>query len=292
MVDKAQKIRVGLFAMAVGILLAVVIVVFGGMRFWEHRDRYRIVFEGSVMGLEHGAQVYLNGVKVGTVDDIEADPADLRRVQVTIDLRGGTPVRQDTRAMLQLAGITGLKVIDLRDGSMTAPPLPVGGTIPQGQTALDKLEHQATTLVDRTEELMGRANKVLDNLVALTDPKAIDGVMATVQRTAGKLEETSTSLRAMVEDNRVAVKQTVAAFGETARGARRLMDGQVTPLLANAGEAVSELRSAVRDDQGALRGVLMDLKQASKSIKDLAREVRQKPSRLLFSGAPADRRLP
>jgi len=111
---KTHKIRVGLFVTITAALLAVVLVVFGGLRFWEHKAHYTILFDDTVMGLESGAQVYLNGIKIGRVDKIEVAPNDLRKVQVSITIAADAPIHSDTVAMLQYAGITGLKVIDLR----------------------------------------------------------------------------------------------------------------------------------------------------------------------------------
>ena len=59
-------------------LLGIVLVVFGGLSFWKKSDHYRIVFATSVIGLEPGAQVYLNGIKVGTVDEVDVAAADIR----------------------------------------------------------------------------------------------------------------------------------------------------------------------------------------------------------------------
>src|SRR5688572_10851002 len=100
MATKSQKIRVGLFTAIAGALIAIVVVVFGGMRFWEDRAPYTIVFDGSVYGLDRGAHVYFNGVRAGSVTDIRMAPGDPRRVQVTIEVRDGTPVREDTRAVM------------------------------------------------------------------------------------------------------------------------------------------------------------------------------------------------
>ena len=126
MTTKAQKIRVGAFVLVTAVLLSVVLIVFGGVRFWENKETYHIVFSGSVMGLEKGAQVHLNGMRVGRVDEIEAAPGDLQKVLVTITVKKSVPIHADTRAILAFAGITGLKVIDLRDGSFTSPTLPPG----------------------------------------------------------------------------------------------------------------------------------------------------------------------
>src|SRR5215510_6822547 len=110
---KQQKIRIGLFSVAAGALLAVVLVGFAGVHFWRARDRYYVEFDSTVYGLEKGADVYLSGIRIGKVGGIGLAPHDIRRVRVAIDINEGTPVRTDTCAVLQFAGITGLKVIDL-----------------------------------------------------------------------------------------------------------------------------------------------------------------------------------
>jgi phospholipid/cholesterol/gamma-HCH transport system substrate-binding protein len=292
MTSKATKIRIGLFTAVSAALLAIVLVVFGGVRFWRHRDHYRVVFSGSVMGLEHGAPVYLNGIKVGTVNGVETAPDDLRKVAVRISVNQDTPIHTDTHAMLQLAGITGLKVIDLRDGTLEAPVLPPGGTIAEGKTTLDKLEAKANAIVDQSQQLMERANKIVDNLVVVSDPKSYTDIQQSAKRAADQLAETSTALHAMVSENRAALRQSIDSINTTAKSASQLLDGQVTQLVTKAGDFFAQLDGIVRDNQGTLRAAVFDFRQASRSFKDFAREVRQKPSRLLFSTAPSERKLP
>jgi ABC-type transporter Mla subunit MlaD len=295
MATKAQKIRVGLFTAIAGALLAIVVIVFGGMRFWEGRDRYSIVFDGTVYGLENGAHVYLNGIRVGSVTGIEPAPEDLRKVKVTVKLSRGTPIHTDTHAMLQFAGITGLKVIDLRDGTLAAPMLPPGSAIAQGATVLDKLEQQAEALADQSVQLMTRANRIVDNLAALTDPvrfAGIDDIVRQTRVTAENLADSSATLKTLVGENRVALRQSIDAIHDVAQHTSAMLEGQVGPLVANAGAFMGRLDGLVHDNEGPVRSAVFDLRQASRSLKELVREVRQRPSRLLFSGAAADRKLP
>jgi ABC-type transporter Mla subunit MlaD len=297
MAVKAQKIRVGLFAAISVALVAFVVVVFGGLRFWESSDHYRVVFDTSVIGLEPGAQVYMNGIKVGTVAAVEIAAEDLRKVAVAIKVKHGTPVHADTRAMLQFAGITGLKVIDLRDGTSAAPTLPPGSQIVAGVGLLDKLESQAQVIVEQSGELMKRARQLTDNLVAVTEPAKL---------AAENLATMSASLKAMVDENRSALRETLvtirqttsgasetlAAIRKTATGASELLDAQVAQMFVNAGDLVGELRKLITSNEAPLRAAVFDLRQASRNFKELTRDVRQKPSRLLFSNSPSERQLP
>lgn len=297
MANKGRSVRVGLFTVVALALAAVVLIVFGGMRFWERSDHYRIVFDDSVMGLEEGAVVYMNGIKVGSVHAIKVAPEDIRKVEVDVKLKRGTPVHADTKAMLQYAGITGLKVIDLRDGTSSTPKLASGAEIAAGKGVLDKLQAQAEKLADQTTDMMkhasdvmqraggvmDRVNELTTNMVAITEPAKV---------AATNLADMSGSLKAMANENRTALRETIVAVRETATGASTLIDGQASQLFANANEVIGEARKLLTANEGPLRAALFDLRQASRSFKELARDVRQRPSRLLFSSTPAERQMP
>jgi phospholipid/cholesterol/gamma-HCH transport system substrate-binding protein len=275
MTTKQQKIRLGLFAVATAALLLVVLVVFAGLRFWKARDRYYVEFESSVYGLEKGADVFFNGIRVGKVAGIGIVRDDIRKVRVALAIDKDTPVRADTRAVLQLAGITGLKVIDLRDGSLDAPRLAEGATIPVGETLLDQLEERGMVVIDQTQRLLERANAIAErtdaiigNLAEATDTAQLAAIVAQTRTTATNLAQASASLRGLVDENRKGLRASIAAIETTARRAADLVDG-------------NQVKAAVAD-----------LRQASRSFKELAREVRQRPSRLLYSPPAADRKLP
>lgn len=295
MTSKAAKIRIGLFTIGTAALVAITLVVFAGLRFWEGRDEYKVKFADTVIGLESGAQVFLNGIHVGSVTEIFVDPEDLGKVDVTIRVKAGTQIRADTRALLQMAGITGLKVIDLRGGSLTSPRLAPGAQIAQGDTLLDKLELQAQTIVEQSTQLMARANKVVENLVAVTDPQAFAAmpeILAHARTSAANLARATAGLDSMIANNGAAMQQTIATIGASAKSARELMDGQMSLLLVNASSFISDMKGLVHDNESVVHAAVVDLRQASRSFKELAREVRQRPSRLFFGASAGDRSVP
>lgn len=295
MASKAQRIKVGIFVAITGALLGVVLVVFGGIRLWETKAHYTIEFDDSVMGLEKGAQVYLNGIRVGRVDSIAVSPTNLDKVVVEIAVASDTPVHTDTKALLQFAGITGLKVIDLRHGTHTAPLLPDGGRIEQGETLLDKVQRQATQIADQSEQLMKRASTIVDNLVALTDPKryeALDDIVAGAKTTATNLARASGEMREMVAENRVVLKDTLGSIRGAAASTKNIIDTQVSGLVSSASALLSDLGNIVHGSEGQLRSTVFDLRQASRNFKELSRDLRARPSRLLFSNPQSERKLP
>lgn len=272
---KQQKIRIGLFVVVAGVLFSIVLVAFAGVHFWKSRTRYYIEFDDTVYGLEKGADVHFNGIRVGKVVEIGLAPTDLSKVRVAIEVKQGTPVRQDTKAILQFAGLTGLKVIDLRGGAVTSPRLAANSMIPRGETMLDKLQTKALAMVDDSEEIMERAKqisanaqKVVEHLDEITDPQKLGSIIDATRTTSANLAELSASMRQIVDENRASLKSSVASIELAAKRMSEMIDG-------------NQVKAAVSD-----------LRQASRSMKEMAREVRQRPSRLLFSKPEPDRKLP
>jgi phospholipid/cholesterol/gamma-HCH transport system substrate-binding protein len=268
-ITRRQKIRLGVFAVSTAVLAIAVLVIFAGVRFWEREDTYVVDIAGSVLGLDAGSDVLLNGVRVGSIDALDIAPGDLTKVRLTLKVKEGTPVRRDTRAVLVMRGITGLKVIDLRGGTQAAAPLPPGGAIPAERSEMDRLVARADQIADRTLEVLASAERALDSAA----------------RVGAELE-------AMVAENRTLVRGTLASVDGAARSATRLMNGELTEMVASASALVGDLSGAVRQNQGQLRAALADLRRASGNFKELSRELRQRPSGLLFSKPPPDRRLP
>jgi phospholipid/cholesterol/gamma-HCH transport system substrate-binding protein len=85
------------------------------------RAIYDLRFETSVSGLNPGANVLFNGVRVGAVTAVTLDPAFPQRVTATISVDPQTPIRADTRVDVSFQGLTGATAISLRGGAPGAP---------------------------------------------------------------------------------------------------------------------------------------------------------------------------
>ncbi len=269
MITRKQKVRLGIFAVSTILLLVAVLVIFAGVRFWEHEVDYLVDVDGSVMGLDSGSDVMLNGVRVGSVRAIDISPDDISRVRVTVSVKDGTPVKSDTRAVLIMRGVTGIKVIDLRGGTDEAAALAPGSRIPEEKSQIDRLVERADEVADRTVQVLDTAQRALDSAARVGD-----------------------QLEAMVAENRALVRGALTSVSGAARSASRLMDGQMKEMVASASALVGDMSGVIKQNQGQLRAALSDLRRASGNFKELSRELRQRPSGLLFSRPPADRRLP
>ena len=102
MITRAQKVRLGVFLTVSSTLLIGTLAVLAGLRLAEERDTYTIRYHMSLSGLEAGSPVKFNGVRVGRVDSIRIDREDPATVVVAVSLDAGTPVKKDTRAIVNL----------------------------------------------------------------------------------------------------------------------------------------------------------------------------------------------
>ena len=99
METKANYVITGAFT------LAVIVAVFGFV-FWfqQHSSgahaSYRVTFQGSVSGLQSGAPVTFNGIRVGEVSSLDLDAEDPRKVTAVISIDPTTPIRTDTKVGL------------------------------------------------------------------------------------------------------------------------------------------------------------------------------------------------
>ena len=80
MSKKASKTAIGAFVVGAIALGVAAVLVFGSGKFLSDRTQYVMFFDGSLKGLQVGAPVVMNGVKIGEVTDISVvgDPATLK----------------------------------------------------------------------------------------------------------------------------------------------------------------------------------------------------------------------
>ena len=298
-----RDIRVGLFAAAAMAVFVTFLAVLGGIKIWRSSNVYHIRFEESIAGLDKGSPVRLKGVKVGTVEQLRIPHDDITKVEVTIGVESGTPIKTDTDATIASVGITGLRYIELSPGSVDAPDLPAGSTIVGTESFLSAISGTAETAVLKADVL-------IDNLLAITSEenrKRIEGTLSDVsqvihansdevgatiaemQNLAESLRMTTDEIRTLLEENRDGLRAVVRNLDEiTERSGPffaylgeeetiRNLDG----LVRNGSELALRLNTLVGDNQYSLDQTLVDLRESSRNLNDFTRSIRTRPSLLL-----------
>jgi phospholipid/cholesterol/gamma-HCH transport system substrate-binding protein len=193
METRAPFIVVGAF------VLAAIGAVFGFV-YWLHnsagtgaRTLHQVQFDGSVSGLLVGAPVLFNGIQVGEVTALGLAIDNPRRVNVTIAVATGTPVRADTKAGLDFQGLTGVPVIALEGGKDVGPSTgaqtliadPAAG-LSMTQAARNALSRVDSVLAENAEPLKDTiANLKIFSAGLAKNTGGLDGIVAGLERMTG-----------------------------------------------------------------------------------------------------------
>lgn len=149
---------------------------------------YTIYFRNrSLSGLQVDSNVTMQGIKIGTVLKMQISKQDIEEIRVLIKVQEETPIKTDTRAVIDRNLLTGLASIDLQGSSQGAKilakrskgePYPI---IPQGATELEALKKSFPELLAEANNFVRRASavfspeneskisKMLSNLELITD---------------------------------------------------------------------------------------------------------------------------
>jgi len=129
---------------------------------------YKAVFHESVSGLNIASPVKYMGVEIGSVKKISINPQNPNSVIVTFSIDKKIPLREDSYAVLELEGITGLKYIEIEGGSQNSPILK---TSRENPAVIKTIPSFNAKLFEALSNTTDKLNILLDNLNMILDPK-------------------------------------------------------------------------------------------------------------------------
>lgn len=273
METKVSFTIVGAFVLGLGTVLIVGVLWLASGGAWQKDyDRFLAIENESVAGLNPNAPVKYNGVDVGKVQRIDLDHAHPERVILSFAIEHGTPIKEDTIAILKTQGLTGITYVELSGGSAASPPLRT--------VAPNKYP-----VIQTRPSLSARLENVLTSVL-------------------GKLDSTSNNINAILSaDNQLALKNIL---GNTAQATAKLgpmidrvgrsadavakMGGDLSSAGASAGKAADGLGAGVKrlgtDTLPELEHLLGELSLLSTSLRRLSEQTTRNPSGLLFGRTP------
>jgi phospholipid/cholesterol/gamma-HCH transport system substrate-binding protein len=174
METRANFVLIGAFTLAVIAGAFMFVLWFSGLTRTADHQTYAILFDGSVAGLSRGSGVQFNGIRVGEVTAINLVANDPRRVEVLVNLVGHVPINQDTKARLEVQGLTGGAAIALTGGAPDSPPLVSndgGPPVIVGESSeMQNILQAVQSLSAKADTVLGRIDKLVgDNSAAIND---------------------------------------------------------------------------------------------------------------------------
>lgn len=203
MESRAHALAAGLFTLLLGVACVMAVWWFSGNR--EAVNRYELISTGVITGLNPQAQVRYRGVSAGKVTDIRVDPQDRRNIIVAIEVKGGLPLTQGTKATLGYQGVTGLAFVQLDDrGGDTTPLVGVDGRLPQLALESGALEQ----IADKTMDALRRFGNLIEKMGAFFDEQNLARFKATLV----KLESAASGLDRTFDDTPATLAAVRSAF--------------------------------------------------------------------------------
>ena len=306
MEEKVNFAGVGVFVLALGAaLIAGVLWLSSGGAYRRAYDSYQTYMTESVSGLSRDAPVRYRGVEVGRVRRMALAPGHVEQVQLTLDIERGTPVKQDTVAVLRVQGLTGIAYVELTGGSndslaLQARPGEAYPVIRSGPSLMVRLDSSITALLTNLNRTGENVSALLDEdnrrefKQTLADLRILSHTLAA--RSAAIDSGLSSAARAL--DNAASVSGDLLRLLERMQKSANGFDRMASDI-ARAGASVradvagarTDLRQATDELVPEVRLLVSELRETTASLRRFSEQLEQNPGVLLY-GKPAPRRGP
>lgn len=303
---------------AVGSFVLLALGLAGGFVYWysdgadrRNYERYEIYFPGTVTGLSEGSSVRYLGVEVGKVRRIRLDTRSPTRVQILADIDESAPITETTAANLSMLSFaTGLLYIDLRqvaDDRDLLPPVPS-----ERYPVIKSMRSGFDAFLSSLPELAGNIAEVLESaqeIFSSENAEAMSAMVKNLHQASAALPATMGRIDTLLDD-----------ISEATREARRLavsLEGTTTGIGTHVNQLAERLHTTARQLEEATAGIngliddnradiaaftqqglpqlgrtLESAQFAAEELRELARELKENPSQLIYQPAPRGVEVP
>jgi paraquat-inducible protein B len=286
-VNRANPKLIGAFVVGAVAVAVIGMLLLGGAKFLTEKRTFVAYFEGSVKGLHVGAPVEFQGVRVGSVTDIqlqfltaenefripvffEVEPGRMTQVGDQVATQGQLLkplVERGLRAQLEMQSfVTGQLAVQL--GFYPNTPIRLVGDgkvaeIPTVPTALQEVAQNVTQALTELRQLpiphlvgqLAEAAQGLNTMIHGPDVKQLIGSLSTTAQVA---EQSLQRVDAQTAQVVARLNDTLDAATALIRDSQQLVrrvDTQVLPMSTGIQKTLDSVRTTLQDSQQLLRHV-------------------------------------
>jgi phospholipid/cholesterol/gamma-HCH transport system substrate-binding protein len=222
-----------------------------------------------VAGLTTGASVGFNGLKVGEVQSLALDPQDSRKVQVLISVREDTPVRANSHASIQSAGLTGGSGLQITPGSPDSPFLVATADNPIPVIQADPGSGQG--MFEAGSAALNNANVFISKLNALLDQN-----QNSIQTTLNNIAQFTTMLSAKKDE----IGQAISDVKDGAESFKSLS----AKLQVSMGDNLDGLTRQARESLQDFSDFMKEGRRAAVTLNRILEKLEADPKGFLLGG--------
>jgi paraquat-inducible protein B len=302
---RANPTLIGAFIVGAVALIVIGLLVFGRGHFFTETGQFVLYFDGSVRGLNVGAPVDLQGVRVGSVTNVSVQYSageQAFRTPVYIEIIPGsirdlgTSGERDRKRLIQSLVERGLRARLETQSLVTGqlfvqlgffPDTPVrlvGGDpdnieLPTIPTALQRAQAAAEDLLEKIkglplEHLFARFMETVEGTSQLVNSPEVLALLRT-------LNHTMTDVRRLVQQDSGQVVQVLNEAQGMSTAARALLvdlqqlvrrvDSQIVPLTDGTKQTIDAARAVLKDSQQLIRNADGGVTRMANSFSDTAK---------------------
>lgn len=291
----SKEIKVALLG-----VVALVILYFGftflkGSDLFSDSKTFYVIYE-NVDGLTASNPIILNGVQVGSVQDITLLTDQNNAIRVELSVLQDIQVGDSTVASLASSGLLGSKAIILYLGNSSTIYNGGENLIPLHESSItDMISSKTVPVIERVDTTLIRLNRLLDN----DTRNSIQGILENSQATAAAVndmlranQENITSITSNIRELTLSLRQTERQINRLAGNMADITDSlktvQLNKLVKDADQAVTELETAVaklNSNEGSIGKMMNDdelyqnLERSTDALNLLLRDFQANPKR-------------
>ena len=302
----------GLLALVALIALAVGFNFLRGSNLLSSDRTYYAVYP-KVDGLNVGAPVILNGIKVGQVKNLELQPNDNNSIKASVELEKGVTVGDSTKAGLS-GSLLGSKTITLILGRNSKEYS--GGETLQTTTAVsitDIVQARAQSVLDTVNSTLSHINGFLNKdaqtniqgtlVGARQSTQALQNLIAANQANINQITRNLAQMSAALNKSTAKLDRIATNFGQLSDSLKNAPVGtamrRLNSTLAQAETTSTKLNQALTDRKGSLGRLINDtllytnLNATAASSNSLIQDLQTNPKRYVhfsvFGGGGKDK---
>jgi len=279
METKANYVAVGAFVLVCVVGLVVTILWLAGAQYSQEYAYFQTYFKGPVTGLGKGTLTRYNGIEVGRITDLEFDPADPQRVLVTLQVRPGLNIREDSEASIESQGLTGGSYVEISGGTAKSPLLTVreGQRYPiirSMQSTLQQLEQSAPEVVAKLNVSVSRLNDMLSD----ENRRNIASILANLNETTSAIARRSGDIDSILHNANLAT----ASLSDASKDLKPTLDN-VDLTVKKFGKVADDADAFVNGDGlSQLSDLISELRRLTANLTEFSDRLNRQPTELLF----------
>lgn len=254
-----KEVQIALVAVAAIVVLFIGLQFLKGLSIFSSDNNYYVKFD-NISGLSVSSPVYVNGYRVGVIEDIVYNYDQADDIVAVMGLDKKLQLPKGTRAEIS-SDLLGNVKVELRFGDAAQGLVAVGDTIcgNQQEGALGK----AATMIPQIEQLLPKLDSILTSVnMLLADPAIasslhnVDAITAQLATTTVRLNELTASLNRQVPS---IIQHADATMANTQTLTQNLNDLDIAQTMARVNATlanVEQMTAKLNSNEGTL-GLLM-----------------------------------